>query len=61
MSRGSQIFWYLNNKNTPTVEELKTVYTHLDITSDLKKYRKEYRRMLKKVKLDDQQDLFEEN
>jgi len=51
----------LNNKNTPTVEELKTVYTHLDITSDLKKYRKEYRRMLKKVKLDDQQDLFEEN
>jgi len=58
MGRGSQIFWYLNSEKTPTESELRIVYTHLDITNELKKYRKEHRRTLKKLKAEDQQDIF---
>ena len=58
MGRGSQIFWYLNGEKHPTEKELQTVYTHIEITSDLKKYRNEYRRILKKLKKEDQQDMF---
>jgi len=61
MGRGSQIFWYLNSEKHPTDEELRVVYTHLGITSDLKDRRKEYRRMLKKLNKEDQTNLFEEN
>lgn len=61
MGRGSQIFWYLNSAKAATKDEQYTVYTHLEITSDLKKYRREYRRALKKLKAEDQHDMFEDN
>ena len=61
MGRGSQIFWYLNSEKPATKDEILNVYTHVEITSDLKKYRNEYRRMLKKSKKEDQQDVFKEN
>ena len=61
MGTGSQIFWYLNSEKHPTEDELRNVYTHLNVTSDLKKHRREYRRMFKKSKKEDQQDIFKDN
>jgi len=59
MGRLTQIINYLNAEETPLQDELKNVYTHLDITDELKKYRKEYRRMLKTLSKDDQTKLWD--
>ena len=44
MGRISQLFWYLNMEEAPNEVEKKTVFTHLDITDDLKKLKREYRK-----------------
>ena len=59
MGRLSQLIYYLNAEEPPTDEELKTVYTHLDITDELKKYRQEYRHMLKVIPKDAQEKLWD--
>ena len=59
MGRLTQIIKYLNAEDTPTADEVNTVYTHLEITDDLKKYRKEYRCMLKTLPKDDQIKLWD--
>lgn len=59
MGRLTQLIQYLNAEEPPTDEELKTVYTHLEITEELKKYRKEYRQMLKTLPNDDQPTLWD--
>jgi len=52
MGRGSQIFCFLNEEKMPTELQQRHYYTSLHITPELKKLRREYRKELKKQKLD---------
>ena len=61
MGRGSQIFWFLSEEKMPTDQEQRHFYTHLAITDDLKKLRKEYRHTLRNSEGGKKQlDLFRE-
>jgi hypothetical protein len=46
--RITQFIDYLNRTEEPGSEEIKTQYTHLAITTDLKKVRQEYRKQMRK-------------
>jgi len=47
MGRASQIFWYLNMEEHPTTLGQRTHFTHLEITPDLQKIRRQYRTHLR--------------
>ena len=43
MGRITQLFNYINEKKSPQSEEVKSLYTHIELTKNLKKARKKYR------------------
>jgi len=44
MSRGSQLFWFLNAGKPPSALEARLYYTAIEITSELKHERAGYRK-----------------
>lgn len=50
MSRGSQMFWFLNEPKMPTPLQIQHRYTAIDITDEFKKERREYLKWKKKSK-----------
>jgi len=48
MGRGTELFEFLNAEIIPTAIEIQHHYNYLDISDDLKKFRRKWRRELKK-------------
>lgn len=50
MGRGSQLYWFLNEKKMPSEAQIKHTYTHLSITSKIKKLRREHLQLIREAK-----------
>jgi len=44
MGSASQIFWFLNLEELPTDQAMKNIFTHFSITTELKEFRRDYRK-----------------
>ena len=54
--RLSQLFWYLNDSGHPSDGDLKSRYSHLDITDELEALRRQCRRGLPEHKISQLKD-----
>jgi len=54
MGRLTQLIEYLNTDKHPSKDDIISNYTHINITDELKRIRRKYRRLIKKnYKLDE--------
>ena len=51
MGRGSDLYWFLNEKKIPTEKQIQHYYTHLSITPEIKKVRREHLKLIKAEKI----------